>query len=118
MNSPNDNIHTASGVAQDKSVRVRALGRGACSKCKLHSPLQADRNWKHIYSLRVWGGKWRQPTVSVLELVPNIRVFAWATKTLLHSREKNRKWFGRQSSIILILLEFLLPSVVALILLS
>ena len=73
MNSPNDNIHTASGVAQDKSVRVRALGTGVCSKYKLHSPLQAGRNWKHINSLRVWGGKWRQPTVSVLKLFPNIR---------------------------------------------
>ena len=29
MISPNDNIHTASGVAQDKKVRFRALGREA-----------------------------------------------------------------------------------------
>ena len=34
-------------------------------------------------------GKWGQRTVFVLELVPNIGVFAWATGTSLHSREKN-----------------------------
>ena len=48
MNSPNDNIHTASGVVQNKKMRVRALGRGARSKSKLHSPPQADRYWKPI----------------------------------------------------------------------
>ena len=37
MNSPNDNIHTPSGVAQNKKIRVRALGRTARSKSKLHS---------------------------------------------------------------------------------
>ena len=48
MNNPNDNIHTASGVKQDKKVRVRSLGRGTRSKSKPHSPPQADRNWKPI----------------------------------------------------------------------
>ena len=46
MNSSIDNIYTASGVAQDKKVCVRALDREARSKSKLH--LQADRNWKSI----------------------------------------------------------------------
>ena len=32
MNSPNDNIYTASGVAQNKKVCVCALGRGDRSK--------------------------------------------------------------------------------------
>ena len=32
MNNPNDNIHTASGVAQDKNVRIQALGRGSRAK--------------------------------------------------------------------------------------
>ena len=48
MNNLNDNIYAASGVAQNKRVRVWALDRRACSKSKLHSPPQADRNWKPI----------------------------------------------------------------------
>ena len=48
MNSPNDNIHTASGVAQNKGTCVRALGEGTCFKSKLHSSPQLDRNWKPI----------------------------------------------------------------------
>ena len=46
MNRVKNNIHAASGVAQDKKVRVRALGRGARSKSKLHSPPQADHHRK------------------------------------------------------------------------
>ena len=42
MNSPNDNIHTTLGVAQDKKVHIQVLGRGA------HSPPKADHNWKPI----------------------------------------------------------------------
>ena len=57
MNSTNDNIHTASGVAQNKNVRVQALGRGAHSKSKLHSPPQADRNWKPINAFAVCLGR-------------------------------------------------------------
>ena len=71
-----------------------------------------------MHSLRVWRGKWEQRTVSVLELVATIGIFPWATGKSLHSMEKNRNWFERQSSIILILLEFPLPSGMALILLS
>ena len=48
MNNPNDNIYAALGVAQNKRVRVWPLDRRACSKSKLHSPPQADRNWKPI----------------------------------------------------------------------
>ena len=48
MNSSNDNIYSASGVAQNKHVRVRALDRGTRSKGNLYSPPQADRNWKPI----------------------------------------------------------------------
>ena len=32
MNSPNDDIHTALGIAQDKKVCIQILGRGACLK--------------------------------------------------------------------------------------
>ena len=48
MNSLNDNIHTASGVAQNKKTCIWALGRGVHSKSKLHSPPKADCNWKTI----------------------------------------------------------------------
>ena len=56
MNSPKNNIRTALGVAQDKKVRVRALGRGVRSKWKLYSPPQADHNWKPInaFATRLW----------------------------------------------------------------
>ena len=57
MNSSNDNIHTASSVAQDKKVHTRVLGRGARSKSKLHFPPQADYNWKLINALATRLGK-------------------------------------------------------------
>ena len=53
MNNPNDNIHSASGAAQDKKLRVRALGRGARLKSKLHFPPQADRKWKSINAFAI-----------------------------------------------------------------
>ena len=86
MNSLNDNIHTALDVTQDKKVCIQALGRVACSKSKLHSPPQADHNGKPINAciciwICIWGGKWGQCTVSVLDLVPNIGISAWATGT-------------------------------------
>ena len=77
MNSSNDNINTASGVAQDKKVCVWALGRGARSKNKLHFPPQPDRNWKFInaFATRL-GRQMGHCTISVLELVPGIGIFA------------------------------------------
>ena len=64
INSSCYNIYTASGVAQDKKVRVRTLGRKNRLENKLHYILQADRNWKPINAFAsVWGGKWGQRTV-------------------------------------------------------
>ena len=57
MNSLNDNIHTALDVMQDKKVCVQALGRVACSKSKLHSPPQADRNGKPINAFTMHLGR-------------------------------------------------------------
>ena len=58
MNSLNENIHTAWGVAQNKKVRVRALGRDARLKSKLHSPPQTTVIGNpSMHSLRVWGSK-------------------------------------------------------------
>ena len=57
MNSPNDNIHTASGVTQDKKVCVWALGRGDHLKNKLHSPPQTDHNWKPINAFAMHLGR-------------------------------------------------------------
>ena len=42
-----------------------------------------------MHLLHVWRGKWWQCTLSVLELIPNIKIFAWATITSLYSKEKN-----------------------------
>ena len=83
MNSPSHNIYTASGVAQDKMVRVRALGRKVFSKSKLQFSPKADRNWKssNAFATRL-GRQMGAATVSVLEFVPNIGIFAWATGTL------------------------------------
>ena len=58
MNRANDNIHTASGVAQEKKVRVRALGRGPVRKVSYILPhkLIVTRN-PSMHSLRVWKGE-------------------------------------------------------------
>ena len=93
MNSPNDNIHTASGVMQEKKVRVRALGRGARSKSMLHSLPQTDRNWKSINVFATHSGRQMGAAHSICRptrVGPNIEIFAWATGTSLHSMEKNR----------------------------
>ena len=72
MNSQNDNIDTASGIAQDKKVHVQALSRGVHLKSKLHSTTQANHNWKPISAFAMHlGGKWGQHTVSILKLVPS-----------------------------------------------
>ena len=104
MNTSDVHIYAALGVAQDKKVCVRALGREVRSKSKLNSSPEADRNWKSInaFATRL-GRKMGQHTLSILKLVPNIEMFAWGTGTSLYSMEKNRNWFSRQSSIILIL---------------
>ena len=95
INSSNDNIYIASGVAQNKKVRVRALGRGARSKSKLPSPHKLSVTGNSLmHSLRVCGGKWQQRTVSVLELVPNFEIFAWKTGTSLHLMEKKETGLG------------------------
>ena len=65
MNSLNDNIYTVSGVAQDKKVRIRALGRGACSKSKLHSPPQTNHNWKPINAFTTCLGRQMGPLHSI-----------------------------------------------------
>ena len=65
MNSPNDNIHIASGVAQDEKVCVWALGRGARLKSKLHSLPQADRNWKSINAFTTRLGRQMEAAHSV-----------------------------------------------------
>ena len=53
MNIPNDNIHTALGIMQNKNVCVWALGRRVCSKSKLYSLLHADHNWKPINAFAI-----------------------------------------------------------------
>ena len=119
MNNPNGNIHTASGVANDEKVRVWALSRGALSKSNLHSPQQADRNWKPINAFATHLGRKMGAAHNVCTRVgpkhQNLCMGNWNVTSL---NGKSRNWFGRQSSIILIFLEFPLPSVVALILLS
>ena len=51
MNNSNYNIHTASGIAQDKKVRVRALIGKTRSKSKPHFSPQSERNWKPIIAI-------------------------------------------------------------------
>ena len=57
MNSSSDNIYTALNVMQNKKVCIRALGRGVHSKNKLHSPAQADCNWKSINAFSMCLGR-------------------------------------------------------------
>ena len=90
MNSLNDNIHTASGVAQDKKVRVRALDRGPVQKVNYILPhKQTITENPSIHLVRVWGGKWGS-----VKLVPNIEIFAWATGLSLQSMEKTGTSLG------------------------
>ena len=119
MNSLNDNTNAASGVAQNKNGPRSSFWQKGRSKSKLHFSPEADRNWKLINAFATRLGRKRgQRKVSVLEFVPSIEIFAWEIGMSLHSMKKNKNWFCRQGSIILILLEFPLPSVVAPILLS
>ena len=85
MNCSNDNIHTASSVTQDKKILVWALGRGARSKSKLHSPTQADHNWKPIdvFSMRL-ERQMGERTVSVFVLVSNTNFCTLLTGTSLY----------------------------------
>ena len=117
MNNSTDNIHTVSGVAQNKKVCAGVLGRGVRSKSKLRSPPQADHNWKPTNAFSTRLGKQMGATHSIYT---GIGPKHWDLRmsTSLHSMEKSRNWFGRKSSIILILLELPLLSVVAPILLS
>ena len=58
MNSPNDNLHTASGVAHGEKFHFRALGRGARLKSKLHSPRKLTVTGNpSMHLLRFWKGK-------------------------------------------------------------
>ena len=81
MNSPNDNIHTASGVAHDKKVRVWASGRRARLKSNYISPnkLTVPGN-SLMHLLRVWGGKWGQRTVLWSE-IPSTGYRKWFLAT-------------------------------------
>ena len=118
MNSPNDNIYTASGVAPNKKLRVRALGIGARSKNKLHSPPQADRNWKPISAFATRSGRQMGALHSICTRVrPKQRNLCMGNWNVTSLKERNRNWFGRQNSIISVLLEFPPPSVIVLILL-
>ena len=99
MNSLNDNIYTALGTTQDKKVHFWALGRGPIQKVSYILPHKLTITGNpSIHLPCVWGGKWGQSTVSILKLVPNIGIFAWATETSLHSREKEWVWEAEQSS--------------------
>ena len=47
-NRPKQSNNTTLGVMQNKKVCIWALGRETLLKSKLHSPPQADHNWKPI----------------------------------------------------------------------
>ena len=95
MNSPNDNIHMA--FRRIKRSAFGFLAERPIRKVSyiLPNKLTVTGN-PSMHLLCVWGGKWGQRTISVLELVPNVEIFAWAIGTSFHSIEKNRNWFGRQ----------------------
>ena len=99
MNSPNDNIHTASGVAQDKKVRVRALGRGACLKSKLHFPPEADRNRKPINAFATRLGRQTGAAHSICTRVgPKQRDFRMSNWNVisLNGKEQELVWEAKQ----------------------
>ena len=112
MTQSNNSIHTALGVAQDKKVRVRALGRGARSKSKLHFPPQADRNWKPINAFATRLGRKMGTAPSICTRVGSKH------RDLFLGNWKEQELVWEAEQYVLILLEFPLPSFVALILLS
>ena len=66
MNSSNENIHAASGVAQDKKIRVWAFGRAAASKSSyVYSPPQVDCNWKPINAFSTRLGRQKKAAHSI-----------------------------------------------------
>ena len=80
MNSSNDNIHTVSGVAQDKKIHVRALGKGGRSKSKLNSFPQADRNWKPtVTEINVFALRLGRKMGALHSICTRVGTFAWAT---------------------------------------
>ena len=99
MNSSNDNIHTVSGVAQDKKVRVRALGRGARSRRKLHFSPQVDSNWKPINAFTKHLGKKRGAAHSICTRVgPKSRDLCMGNWniTSLNGKEQELVWEAEQ----------------------
>ena len=100
MNSPNDNIYTASGVTQDKKVRIGdALERGTGLKSKLHSPPQVDRNWKPINAFVTRLGRQMGATYSTCTRVgPKHRdlCIGNGNVTSLNGKEQDLVWEAEQ----------------------
>ena len=118
-NRPKQSNNTALGVMENKKVCVWALGRGTLLKSKLHSPSQTDYNWKPINAFPTCLGRQMEVVHSICtQIGPKHQDFCMGIWNFTSLMEKNRNWFGRQSSIILILLESPLPSFMVLIPLS
>ena len=99
MNSLNDNIVTASGVEQNKKVRVWALGRGSYSKSKLYSPPQADHNWKPINAFAGHLGRQMGAEDNICTRVgPKRQDFFMGNwnVTLLNEKEQEMVWESKQ----------------------
>ena len=95
----NDNIHTASGVAREKNVRVRALDRGACLKRKLHFPSQTDSNWKPINGFATRLGRQMEAAHDICTRVGaknrDLCIGNWNV-TSLNGKEKKLVWEAEQ----------------------
>ena len=88
-------------------------------KSKLHSPPQADHNWKPINAFPTCLGRQMEVVHSICtQIGPKHQDLCMGSWNITSFMEKNRNWFGRQSSIILVLLESPLPSIMVLIPLS
>ena len=118
-NRPKQSKNTALGVMQNKKVCVWALGRGTLLKSKLHSPPQVDCNWKPINAFPTCLERKMDVVHSICtQIGPKHQDLCMGIRNVTLLMEKNRNWFGRQSSIILILLKSPSPSVMVMIPLS
>ena len=94
-NIPKQSNNTALGVMQNKKVCIWALERETLLKSKLHSPPQADHNWKPINAFPTCLGRQMEVVhVSALKLVPSIRIISWASEMSLHSWKKTGTGLG------------------------
>ena len=99
MNSSNGNIYPRSSIAQNKKVCIQTLSRGAHLKSKLHSPPQADCNWKPINAFATHMGRKMGAAHSICTQVDpkhwDLHMGNWSV-TSLNEKKEELLWEAKQ----------------------